>query len=90
MSEKQATPDFEINQLRDALRREFRIKGQIGGEKDNQLDFVSIKRQIEMGQAKGVPEIDIVEVDTGTNKSEKDVDTKIVVHTNNEHHVIHA
>ena len=34
--------------------------------------------------------INIVEVDTGTDKSEKHVDTKIVVHTNNERHVIHA
>ena len=35
--------------LKDAWRKEFRIKGQIGkvGDKENKLDFLSVKRQVD-------------------------------------------
>ena len=56
-------PKLRVDDLREAIRREFRIKGQIGriGDKDNRLDFVSVKRQVEMAISKGYSEMDIVE-----------------------------
>ena len=52
-----------MNDLRKAIRREFRIKGQIGriGDIDNRPHFVSVKRQVEMAISKGYSEMDIVE-----------------------------
>ena len=51
-----------VRELKDAWRREFKIKGQIGalGEK-NKLDYVSVKRQVDAGLKKGYDNADIVE-----------------------------
>ena len=40
-----------VSDLKDAWRREFKIKGQIGkiGDKENNLDFISVKQQIMRG-----------------------------------------
>ena len=52
-----------MSDLKDAWRREFKIKGQIGkiGDKENNLDFISVKRQITRGLAKGHKEPEIIE-----------------------------
>ena len=52
-----------VGDLKDAWRREFKIKGQIGkiGDKENKLDFLSVKRQIENGLKKGHKEPEIIE-----------------------------
>ena len=52
-----------VGDLKDAWRREFKIKGQIGkiGDKENKLDFLSVKRQIENGIKKGHKEPEIIE-----------------------------
>ena len=52
-----------VGDLKDAWRREFKIKGQIGkiGDKENKLDFLSVKRQIQNGLKKGHKETEIIE-----------------------------
>ena len=55
--------NVSVKDLKEAWRREFKIKGQIGkiGEKDNKLDYVSVKRQVDAGLKKGYADGDIVE-----------------------------
>ena len=52
-----------VKELKDAWRREFKIKGQIGkiGEKDSKLDYISVKRQVDAGVKKENEDADIVE-----------------------------
>lgn len=52
-----------VKELKDAWRREFKIKGQIGkiGEKDSKLDYISVKRQVDAGVKKKYEDADIVE-----------------------------
>ena len=51
-----------VSDLKDAWRREFKLKGQIGkiGDKDK-LDFLSVKRQIDRAIKKGYDDVDIIE-----------------------------
>ena len=53
---------ISLKDLKDAWRKEFKIKGQIGkvGDKDK-LDYSSLKRQVNAGKVRGVPETDIVD-----------------------------
>ena len=55
--------NFTVRDLKDAWRREFKIKGQIGkpGEKDNKLDFLALQRAIEAGLLKGYSDSEIIE-----------------------------
>ena len=50
------------NDLKQVLRREFKINGQIGepGQKDK-LTFVSLVRQIESALSKGYPEAEVTD-----------------------------
>ena len=52
-----------VGELRDAWRREFKMKGQIGkiGDKENKLDYLSVKRQITRGVEKGYKDAEIIE-----------------------------
>ena len=54
---------FSVKDLKDAWRREFKIKGQIGkiGDRENKLDFISLNRQIKAAQSKGYSDLDITE-----------------------------
>ena len=54
---------FSVRDLHDVWRREFKVKGQIGkvGDKDNKLDYISVKHQIEVAQGKGYSDRDIIE-----------------------------
>ena len=52
-----------ISALRDAWRKELRYKGQIGkgGGRENKLDFISVKRQIDAARKKEYSDSDIIE-----------------------------
>ena len=52
-----------IRDLRDAWRKELRFKGQIGkgGGRENKLDFISVKRQIDAARKKEYSDSDIIE-----------------------------
>ena len=56
------TAGCTVKDLKDAWRREFKIKGQIGkiGEKDSKLDYLSVKRQVDAGVKKGYEGSDII------------------------------
>ena len=65
-SEKEATIKGSMvtaKDLKDAWRKEFRIKGQIGkvGDKENKLDFLSVKRQVDKALSRGHNDTEIVE-----------------------------
>ena len=52
-----------VGDLKDAWRREFKIKGQIGkiGDKENKLDYLSVKQKISAGREKGHKDAELIE-----------------------------
>ena len=62
-SKRKSSKGCTVADLKDAWRREFKIKGQIGkvGDKENKLDYISVKRQITKGKARGHKDPEIVE-----------------------------
>ena len=59
---KSAGSVVTVSDLKEAWRREFKLKGQIGkiGDKEK-LDFLSVKRQIDRAIKKGYEDVDIIE-----------------------------
>ena len=62
-SKKGGRKGCTVGELKDAWRREFKIKGQIGkiGDKENKLDYLSVKRQISAGIEKGYKDAELIE-----------------------------